>query len=105
MPYGIANPGETPTSTDRGSHARLGLGRPGVTTFDTAPAYGDAEQRLGAWIGRRGVNAHVATKLPALVAACADADVAKAVDDAIQASTGRIGSRQRPTSPMTPPII
>ena len=62
----------------------------GITAFDTAPVYGDAEQRLGAWIKRRGVTPSISTKLPAL-AGVADSDVAEAVDQAIEGSTSRLG--------------
>ena len=85
MHYGIANPTERPTAKAveiMFDQAWKG----GITTFDTAPAYGDAEDRLGGWIRRRGMTPHVATKLPAL-ADLPDADVAEAVDNAIREST------------------
>ncbi len=89
MPYGVANPSETlPAQTvermlDRAWEA-------GITAFDTAPGYGEAEERLGRWIKRRGIVPHVATKLPSL-AGVPSAGLAKAVDDAIRGSTDRLG--------------
>jgi len=64
----------------------------GITTFDTAPGYGEAEARLGMWIKRRKVDPVVTTKLPSL-AGVADADVGAAIAQAISASTGRLGIR------------
>ena len=89
MPYGIANPAEAPSAAAVETMLDWAW-EAGMTAFDTAPAYGEAEQRLGAWIKRRGVTPHIASKLPSL-AGVADADVAKAVDDAIAGSTGRLG--------------
>jgi aryl-alcohol dehydrogenase-like predicted oxidoreductase len=89
MPYGIANPPEIPSPEgveimlDRAFAA-------GISTFDTAAAYGESEQRLGAWIKRRGISPHLATKLPAL-AGTPDAAIAGIVDTAIAGSTARLG--------------
>jgi aryl-alcohol dehydrogenase-like predicted oxidoreductase len=35
----------------------------GITAFDTAPGYGEAEALLGRWVNRRGKVADVAIKL------------------------------------------
>jgi aryl-alcohol dehydrogenase-like predicted oxidoreductase len=89
MPYGAANPAELPPIKD----VETILDRAwdgGITTFDTAPVYGNAEQRLGAWIKRRGVIPHISTKLPALTKV-PNSDVAKVVDDAIQGSIRHLG--------------
>lgn len=89
MPYGIANPADMPspeaveTMFDHSFAA-------GISTFDTAPVYGEAEQRLGAWIKNRGFSTYVTTKLPAL-AGVADSGIAQAVDEAIEGSTIRLG--------------
>jgi aryl-alcohol dehydrogenase-like predicted oxidoreductase len=89
MPYGIANPSEQASAAAVGTMLERAW-EAGVTAFDTAPPYGEAESRLGAWIKRRDVVPHVVSKLPSL-AGVADADVGKAVDDAIAGSTVRLG--------------
>ena len=64
MPYGIANP---PTAADAAVEAMLDRAwEAGITAFDTAPGYGEAEALLGRWIERRGIVPHVATKLPGM---------------------------------------
>lgn len=89
MPYGIANPANMPspeaveTMFDHGFAAD-------ISTFDTAPVYGEAEQRLGAWIKNGRFSPYVTTKLPTL-AGVADSGVAQAVDEAIEGSTSRLG--------------
>ncbi len=90
-PYGIGNPAHTPSPKaveemlDQAWDA-------GITAFDTAPAYGEAEARLGNWIKRRGRTPHIATKLPSLVGV-PDTAVADAVKQAIQGSCTRLGLR------------
>ncbi len=91
MPYGIGNPGEKPAA--KTVEAMLDQAWDGgITTFDTAPGYGEAEERLGRWIARRGITPHIATKLPSL-AGTPDVEVAHAVGEAIRGSVGRLGVR------------
>jgi aryl-alcohol dehydrogenase-like predicted oxidoreductase len=91
MPYGIANPrGQPPAAAveamlDRAWEA-------GISTFDTAPGYGEAEGLLGSWIKARDVVPHIATKLPGL-GAISDTDAGIAVEKAIEASATRLGIR------------
>ena len=76
IPYGVANPATVPS----GAAVESMLDRAwaaGISAFDTAPVYGEAEQRLGTWLKRRGLSPHVITKLPALTGV-ADSSVAKA---------------------------
>lgn len=94
MAYGIANPPETPTpATVEAMLDRAWAG--GITAFDTAPAYGEAEDRLGRWIKKRGISPHVVSKLPSLHGV-PDADAAKAVDEAIRGTVSRL--RVRPAT-------
>lgn len=89
MAYGIANSDEViPVEAanailDRAWDA-------GITCFDTAPGYGQAEKRIGDWSLARGASPHVITKLPSL-AAVADSDVAARVTAAISSSTSTLG--------------
>ena len=77
----------------------------GITTFDTAPGYGEAEALLGRWISQRGVVPHVATKLPSL-AGVPDPDAPAAVDAALRASTKRLGLKAGDLPhPRMPPTI
>lgn len=66
MPYGIANPGTIPGD---GEVADLldAAWQGGITAFDTAPAYGAAEDRIGRWREARGRSALVVTKLPSQI--------------------------------------
>lgn len=63
--YGRIFPSEPPD--DAGADAILDAAwTAGIRSFDSAPAYGLAERRLGDWIDRRGHAPHLITKLPAL---------------------------------------
>jgi aryl-alcohol dehydrogenase-like predicted oxidoreductase len=89
MPYGIANPANMPPPEAVKTMFDLGFAA-GISTFDTAPVYGEAEQRLGAWIKNRRFSPYVTTKLPTM-AGVPDSGVAQAVDEAIEGSTSRLG--------------
>ena len=63
MPYGRARPSRPPTEQAVGailSAAAAG----GITCFDTARAYGDAEVRLGSWLSGQAEGPFVISKLP-----------------------------------------
>jgi len=64
----------------------------GIRAFDTAPAYGASEARLGQWLRRRGAvdGLRIGSKLPT-VAAVPAVDLAVAVRDAVEASRSRLG--------------
>lgn len=65
MAYGIANRRGQPDAD--GAEAILDRAWAcGMTCFDTARAYGDAEPRLGAWLDKTGVEAEIISKFPAL---------------------------------------
>lgn len=89
LAYGVANRAGQPSA----AAARAILERAlelGVTSFDTAPAYGDAEQRLGEVV--RGREVFVTSKLPSLTrAGVAPADVGRAVTSAVEASLAKLG--------------
>jgi aryl-alcohol dehydrogenase-like predicted oxidoreductase len=89
LPYGIGNPPEMPSAAS--VEAMLDQAwNGGIRTFDTAPAYGEAESRLGRWIKQRGIVPHVVTKLPSL-AHVPDSAVAQTVEDALRGSINRLG--------------
>lgn len=91
MPYGISNPQKSP-STEK-VEAMLDLAwAGGVTSFDTAPAYGESEQQLGHWLRSRRVTAYITTKLPSLKDV-SDTDAPLAISAAIEQSTRRLGAR------------
>jgi aryl-alcohol dehydrogenase-like predicted oxidoreductase len=66
LPYGIAN--TTGLPDEAAVFALLDLAHAGgVTTIDTARAYGASEDRLGRWLGqRRHGDVHIITKVPPL---------------------------------------
>ena len=57
MAYGLPRPGDgaawAPSENEAAALVELALAR-GITTFDTAPAYGESEVRLGRILGDRG---------------------------------------------------
>jgi aryl-alcohol dehydrogenase-like predicted oxidoreductase len=90
MVYGIAGPGTSPTERHATSmlHAAYDLG---IASIDTAPDYGLAEQRVGAFL--RDQNLHeamaICTKLPSL-AKIETARVEQQVEDGLTASLRRL---------------
>ncbi len=87
MRYGIANRAERPDNNT----ARVLLDRAwslGIRSFDTARAYGDAEQRLGRWLAAAHHDATVISKLPKLGDAGATGDAVKRAFDETAAALG-----------------
>lgn len=62
----------------------------GIRMLDTAPAYGDIEERLSGYLGERAF--HVISKIPALPAQSTAAEAAGIVERSIHASRSRLGS-------------
>lgn len=61
----------------------------GIRSFDTAPAYGNAEERLGRWLGADHQGAMVISKLPRLAGdAVRRADTVRRVFDESEAALG-----------------
>jgi len=65
MPYGVANP-PVPVSAAEVEAILDTAWAAGVRCVDTAPAYGEAERRLGTWMQKRGHRLVVVSKLPSL---------------------------------------
>lgn len=63
----------------------------GVSSLDTAPAYGDAEERVGAWLKLRARDVVVTTKLSGLGDEVSAADLAGAVAQQVERSIARLG--------------
>lgn len=84
MPYGVSNPPVTPDTDSVFAIFDLAW-ESGITCFDTAPAYGLAEKRLGEWSRSRGLSADVVTKLPSL-GHVPDSGVTSAVAEAVDKS-------------------
>ena len=95
MAYGVANTAGQPS--EAGALAILDRAVAlGITTIDTARAYGDAETRIGKWLAARnpaGVN--VLTKIPPLPAS-PGAERRQRVHDHIVASIAALGVRPLP---------
>jgi aryl-alcohol dehydrogenase-like predicted oxidoreductase len=90
LPYGVAGAGE-PISD---GEARAILARAwslGIRTLDTAPAYGDIEQRLTALTG--GAAFSVVTKLPALPDGLAGAQLGPWLAESLERSFLRLNGR------------
>jgi aryl-alcohol dehydrogenase-like predicted oxidoreductase len=67
MPYGILAPEPAPSTKQ--SFAILDRAwTHGIRAFDSAVAYGDAEQRIARWIATRGNSPRIITKIPAIPA-------------------------------------
>lgn len=65
MPYGVANPATLPDK--RAAEAIFEMAqRGGVRVFDTARAYGLAEQRIGSWLASGGSKPALISKFPPL---------------------------------------
>ena len=65
QPYGIANPKEAATAANVNSLLDLAWRR-GIRSIDTAPVYGQADNRISAWMSKTGQNFQVISKLPPL---------------------------------------
>ena len=92
LPYGVAgNAAAVPEAEVREILARAAA--LGIDTLDTAPAYGDIEERLDALAGTARFS--VVTKVPALPADVAGPEVAAWVDDVLRRSFQRLGDRIR----------
>lgn len=89
MDYGAANRSGRPSVAE--AEAILDAAwDAGIRVFDTAPAYGEAEEIVGRWLERRALSdAVVVTKLDASV----DAEDAQAVERAVAASRERLRGR------------
>src|SRR3970040_911181 len=92
MVYGIAGPGPSPTERHATSmlHAAYDLG---ISSIYTAPDYGLAEQRVGAFLRDQNLHEEMAscTKLPSL-AKIETARIEQQVEDGLTASLGRLGA-------------
>lgn len=72
LPYGIANSAGQPSERDVFAILDHAFDA-GITTIDTARAYGSSELRIGHWLAaRRPASAHIVTKVPALPKAPSD---------------------------------
>ncbi len=88
MDYGISN-ADGRVRPEEAARILARAGSAGVRVLDTAAAYGDAEQRLGALLG----TAHpysIVTKLPPAEAALAPADAGAWVREAVDRSLERM---------------
>ena len=90
MPYGIANRGHVPNR--REALELLAAARDlGIQELDTAPDYGKAEARIGAFLKGCAHSVEVATKLPGLPEGLDSATLRRQVDRAITGSLRRLG--------------
>lgn len=64
LPYGIANRSDLP-SHDAAMGILTAAWESGIRCFDTAPAYGEAENRIGRWVLTSGAQPGIMTKLRA----------------------------------------
>ncbi len=90
--YGLANPRRVP-SGDEVAEILDGAWRAGIHCFDTAPAYGLAEERIGQWRTRTGNPVTIATKLPSL-RDVPDREVGGAIEAALAASLAKLEADQ-----------
>ena len=65
MPYGVANPPVPVSALEVDEILDMAWGA-GVQCVDTAPAYGEAERRLGEWMQKRQRRLTVISKMPSL---------------------------------------
>jgi len=87
MPYGIANRTGMPSlAATRTILDAAWAG--GITCFDTARAYGEAEVRIGAWCAATGHRPALVSKVAALMP---DGDAAAAVRAAVDGSCAALG--------------
>ena len=89
LSYGINN--TTGRPNERGAFAILDAARGGgITTFDTARAYGDSEDIIGAWRRTRALDCFIVTKLAPLSALSKD-EKAGAARRSLEASVAALG--------------
>lgn len=90
MKYGIANTDGTPSFADVTKLLDVAWSI-GVTAFDTAPAYGKAERRLGNWQKKREITPCLMTKLPSLKKT-SNRDIEHTIRSALEGSLERLGA-------------
>jgi aryl-alcohol dehydrogenase-like predicted oxidoreductase len=90
MAYGIAGSGAVPSDV-RASNVLQEAYELGIRSFDTAPGYGLAEQRIGRFLSEHGLHEEIAlgTKLPSLARAATE-HIEQQVEEAITASLRRL---------------
>lgn len=89
MVYGVANPQAAPDR--RQADALLDAAwQGGISWLDTAPAYGEAERRIGGWISATGHRPRLVTKMPSLKGV-PDGEVAATVRAAAARSKALLG--------------
>src|SRR5512135_2213081 len=91
MDYGINNLTGKPSLDESRSIVRAAVAK-GITTFDTAPAYGDSEQVLGRCLGEFPGEYVVVSKIPALDWRAGPAAVGLEVRKGIQATLRNLGT-------------
>ncbi|HEY8274060.1 MAG TPA: aldo/keto reductase [Pseudolabrys sp.] len=90
LPYGIANKAGLPTDLEAQAILDEAL-TAGITTFDTARAYGASEARIGRWrASREGRDIRIVTKFPK-IADVSEADAVAFVQESIECSRGALG--------------
>ena len=91
MDYGINNLTGKPSLDESRSIVRAAVAK-GITTFDTAPAYGDSEQVLGRCFGEFPGEYVVVSKIPALDWRAGPAAVGLEVRKGVQATLRNLGT-------------
>ncbi len=91
MDYGINNLTGTPSLDESRSIVRAAVAK-GITTFDTAPAYGDSEQVLGRCLGEFPGEYVVVSKISALDWRAGPAAVGLEVRKGVQATLRNLGT-------------
>jgi aryl-alcohol dehydrogenase-like predicted oxidoreductase len=91
MDYGINNLTGKPSLDESRSIVRAAVAK-GITTFDTAPAYGDSEQVLGRCLGEFPGEYVVVSKIPALDWRAGPAAVGLEVRKGVQATLRNLGT-------------
>ena len=90
MNYGIANDGGKPDEAKSFSILASALEN-GVTTLDTARAYGDSEQVIGRFLKQwKGEMPFICTKIPGVPEECAD-NLEKYVVESVETSLSNLG--------------
>jgi len=90
LAYGVAGRGEAVPATEAQDILECAWEN-GIRVLDTAPVYGDIEERLPGLMRHRAFN--VVSKIPPLPAAVDDAAARKFVRDAVERSRQRLGAR------------
>jgi len=88
QPYGVFNPAE-PMSAAEASAVLDRCWQRGITSIDTAVAYGDSEQRIGEWVKNTGQDPTIFSKAPPL-SSFSDDEVAQALSGFIDQSLKRL---------------